>query len=197
MTTVVATPARPTGRPLGWWAMVFVIVTEATLFAVLLASYFYFRFGADGPWPPDGIVDPKLLKPTIMTLFLIASSGTVWFAERGVRRDDMRSLRLGLLATFALGIGFLGLQALEYRELLREIHPSTNAYASAFFTITGLHGAHVIAGLLLLAWTQFFAFRHAYRSEEHVAVQVSALYWHFVHVVWLFLFLALYLSPRL
>ena len=109
----------------------------------------------------------------------------------------MRGLRVGLALTFLLGIGFLALQFTEYRELLREIHPSTDAYASSFFTITGLHGAHVIAGLLVLAWTQFFAWRGAYRSEEHVAVQTSALYWHFVHVVWLFLFLALYLSPRL
>jgi heme/copper-type cytochrome/quinol oxidase subunit 3 len=195
--TVAVLPARPEGRPLGWWAMLFVIATEATLFAVLLASYFYFRFKTPGTWPPDGIADPKLLKPAVMTVFLMTSSVTVWLAERGARRDDMRVLRLGLLATFALGFGFLALQALEYHELLREIHPSTDAYASTFFTLTSLHGAHVVVGLLLLGWTQFFAWRGAYRSEEHVAVQVSGLYWHFVHVVWLFLFLALYLSPRL
>ena len=143
------------------------------------------------------IADPKLLKPAVMTVFLMTSSLTVWYGERAVRRDDMRGLRVGLALTFLLGIGFLVLQVTEYRELLREIHPSTDAYASSFFTITGLHGAHVAAGLLVLAWTQFFAWRGAYRSEEHVAVQTSALYWHFVHVVWLFLFLALYLSPRL
>ena len=195
--TVAALPARPAGRPLGWWGMVFVIVTEATLFAVLLASYFYLRFTSDGAWPPDGIGDPKLLKPTVMTALLVTSSVTVWYAERSVRRDDLRGLRLGLAATFLLGIGFLALQFVEYRELLREIHPSTDAYASSFFTITSLHGAHVVVGLLLLAWTQFFAWRGAYRSENHVAVQTSALYWHFVHGVWLFVFLALYLSPRL
>jgi heme/copper-type cytochrome/quinol oxidase subunit 3 len=195
--TVAALPARPVGRPLGWWGMLFVIATEATLFAVLLAAYFYLRFKSPGAWPPDGISDPKLLKPAVMTAFLMASSLTVWYGERAVRRDDMRGLRIGLALTFLLGVGFLALQFVEYRELLREIHPSTDAYASTFFTITGLHGAHVVAGLLLLAWTQFFAWRGAYRSEEHVAVQTSALYWHFVHVVWLFLFLALYLSPRL
>jgi len=195
--TVAALPARPVRRPLGWWGMLFVIATEATLFAVLLASYFYLRFKSPGAWPPDGISDHKLLKPAVMTAFLMASSLTVWYGERAVRRDDMRGLRIGLALTFLLGVGFLALQFVEYRELLREIHPSTDAYASTFFTITGLHGAHVVAGLLLLAWTQFFAWRGAYRSEEHVAVQTSALYWHFVHVVWLFLFLALYLSPRL
>ena len=195
--SVATLPARPIGRPLGWWGMVFVIATEATLFAVLLASYFYLRFKSPGAWPPDGIPDPKLLKPAVMTIFLMTSSLTVWYAERAVRRDDKRGLRVGLALTFLLGIGFLALQFTEYHELLREIHPTTDAYASSFFTITGLHGAHVLAGLLVLAWTQFFAWRGAYRSEAHVAVQTSALYWHFVHVVWLFLFLALYLSPRL
>jgi len=195
--SVAALPARPTGRPLGWWGMLFVIATEATLFAVLLASYFYLRFKTPAAWPPDRIADPKLLKPAVMTVFLMTSSLTVWYAERSVRRDDMRGLRVGLALTFLLGLGFLALQVTEYRELLREIHPSTDAYASSFFTITGLHGAHVAAGLLVLGWTQFFAWRGAYRSEQHVAVQTSALYWHFVHVVWLFLFLSLYLSPRL
>jgi heme/copper-type cytochrome/quinol oxidase subunit 3 len=195
--TVAALPARPVGRPLGWWGMVFVIATEATLFVVLLASYFYLRFKSPGAWPPDGIAAPKLLKPTVMTVLLITSSLTVWYGERAIRRDDLRGLRTGLVLTCFLGVGFLALQFLEYRELLREIHPSTDAYASAFFTLTGLHGAHVVVGLLLLAWTQFFAWRGAYRAEKHVAVQTSALYWHFVHGVWLFLFLALYLSPRL
>ena len=113
--SVATLPARPAGRPLGWWGMVFVIATEATLFAVLLASYFYLRFKSPGAWPPDGIADPKLLKPAVMTVFLMTSSLTVWYGERAVRRDDMRGLRVGLALTFLLGIGFLALQFTEYR----------------------------------------------------------------------------------
>jgi cytochrome c oxidase subunit III len=190
-------PAPPIGRPTGWWGMLIVVATEATLFAILLASYFYTRFRSPGAWPPDGQPDPRLLKPVIMTLLLMASSVTVYSAELGSRRGNIRRLHAGLAATFALGLSFLILQGFEYHEKLAELRPSTNAYGSLFYTITGLHGTHVIVGLLILAWTQFFAWRGAYASENHVAVQVSALYWHFVHVVWLFVFASLYLSPRL
>jgi heme/copper-type cytochrome/quinol oxidase subunit 3 len=177
--------------------MLIVVITEATLFAILLATYFYTRFRSPGPWPPDGEPDPQLLKPVIMTLLLMASSVTAYMAELGSRTGNRRRLHAGLAATFALGLSFLILQGFEYHEKLAELRPSTNAYGSLFYTITGLHGSHVIVGLLILAWTQFFAWRGAYASENHVAVQVSALYWHFVHVVWLFVFAALYLSPRL
>ncbi|HET6683628.1 MAG TPA: cytochrome c oxidase subunit 3 [Gaiella sp.] len=195
--TTVELPVRPIGRPTGWWGMLIVVITEATLFAILLATYFYTRFSSPGPWPPDGEPDPRLLKPVIMTLLLMASSVTAYMAELGSRTGNLRRLHAGLAATFALGLSFLILQGFEYHEKLAELRPSTNAYGSLFYTITGLHGSHVIVGLLILAWTQFFAWRGAYASENHVAVQVSALYWHFVHVVWLFVFASLYLSPRL
>ena len=195
--TAVGIPVPPIGRPTGWWGMLVVVLTEATLFALLLASYFYTRFRSPGAWPPDGQPDPRLLKPVIMTLLLMASSVTVYMAELGSRKGNLRRLHAGLAATFVLGLSFLILQGFEYHEKLAELRPSTDAYGSLFYTITGLHGSHVIVGLLILAWTQFFAWRGAYASENHVAVQVSALYWHFVHVVWLFVFFSLYLSPRL
>jgi heme/copper-type cytochrome/quinol oxidase subunit 3 len=195
--TTVDIPVPPIGRPTGWWGMLVVVVTEATLFAILLASYFYTRFRTPGAWPPDGQPDPRLLKPVIMTLLLMASSVTAYTAELGSRTSNLRRLHAGLAGTFVLGLSFLILQVFEYHEKLAELRPSTNAYGSLFYTITGLHGSHVIVGLLILGWTQFFAWRGAYASENHVAVQVSALYWHFVHVVWLFVFASLYLSPRL
>jgi len=195
--TALELPVRPLGRPTGWWGMLLVIATEAALFAVLLASYFYLRFRAPGPWPPDGIAEPKLLIPIVMTLLLMASSVTVYAGELGIRRGDQRRLRIGIGLTFVLGLAFLTLQVLEYREKLDLFDPQTDAYGSLFYTITGLHGMHVVVGLLLIGWTQFFAWRGAYASERHVAVQVSALYWHFVHIAWLFVFATLYLSPRL
>jgi heme/copper-type cytochrome/quinol oxidase subunit 3 len=196
-TTEIRIPAPPVGRPIGWWGMLVVIATEATLFAILLATYFYVRFRTPGAWPPDGLAEPKLLKPIVMTLLLMASSATVYLAERGSRSGNLRYLHAGLAGTFVLGLSFLILQGFEYHEKLAQFDPQTNAYGSLFYTITGLHGTHVIVGLLLLAWTQFFAWRGAYAAENHVAVQVSALYWHFVHIVWLFVFASLYLSPQL
>jgi heme/copper-type cytochrome/quinol oxidase subunit 3 len=132
-----------------------------------------------------------------MTVLLMVSSIPAYLAERNARRGDQRGLVLALAATLVLGSAYLAMQIWEYTEKAKLFTPHTNAYCSLFYTITGLHGSPVLAGLLILAWTQFFAWRGAYASENHVAVQVSALYWHFVHVVWLFVFVSLYLSPRL
>ena len=105
--TTVEIPVPPIGRPTGWWGMLVVVAAEATLFAILLASYFYTRFRTTGAWPPDGQPDPRLLKPVIMTLLLMASSVTVYTAELGSRRGDLRRLHAGLAATFVLGLSFL------------------------------------------------------------------------------------------
>jgi heme/copper-type cytochrome/quinol oxidase subunit 3 len=195
--TSVTIPAPPVGRPTGWWGMLMVLATEGALFAILLASYFYLRFRSPGAWPPGGHDDPAVLIPLVMTALLLLSSVTVHGAELGIRSGDQRRLRLGVALTLLLGAAFLALQALEYHEELRDVTPRTDAYGSIFYTVTGLHGAHVMLGLLLLLWTQFFAWRGAYAAERHVAVQVTALYWHFIPVVWVLVFLTLYVSPRL
>jgi heme/copper-type cytochrome/quinol oxidase subunit 3 len=88
--------------------------------------------------------------------------------------------------------------AMEYPDILRhEFTPRTNAYGSLFFTITGLHGAHVAVGLLMNAWTQLRAWQGAFDEHRHVTVQNFVMYWHFVDVVWVFVLSTLYLSPHL
>jgi heme/copper-type cytochrome/quinol oxidase subunit 3 len=177
--------------------MLLLIATEATIFALLLVSYFYDQIESTGPWPPDGIPEPKLLVPAVMTALLMASSVPTYLADASIRRGEVDRLRLYLASTLLLGAAFLALQAWEYSDKLDLFRPQTNAYGSFFYTITGLHGAHVIVGLLLLGWVLVWAFRGRYGADRHLAVEISSLYWHFVHVVWLFVFLSLYLSPRL
>jgi heme/copper-type cytochrome/quinol oxidase subunit 3 len=189
--------ALPRASSNGWWAMVLLIATEATLFAVLLASYFYVRFGTEGAWPPDGIADPKLLRAAVMTAILAASSLCVHAGESGVRRGSRRALVAGLGAGFLLGLGFLALQIWETQAVSEEFTPRTDAYGSLFFTITGAHAAHLAAGLLLLAWIQARAWWRAYTPSRHLGVQMSAVYWHFVVALQVAIFAVLYLSPRL
>jgi heme/copper-type cytochrome/quinol oxidase subunit 3 len=177
--------------------MVLLIATEATLFAVLLASYFYVRFKTSGGWPPDGIGDPKLLRAASMTVLLASSSIFVHVAEAGIRRGRRRALVAGLALGFLLGLAFLGLQLWETVVVAREFTPRTDAYGSFFFTITGAHSAHLAAGLLLLAWMQVRAWFGAYSPRRHLGVQVAAVYWHFVVVVQVAIFATLYLSPRI
>jgi len=187
----------PRSRPNGWWGMVLLIATEATLFAVLLAAYFYLRFESTPAWPPDGIEAPTLLLPLVMTALLVASSVPMWWAARSVVRARTHRLEAGLLAAFVLGALFLLVQVAEFREKLKDFKPQTDAYGSIFFTITGLHAAHVAAGLLLTLWTAFHAARGAFTPRRHTAVRATALYWQFMPVSWVVIFLALYLTPRL
>lgn len=196
MTAVTYAQGRFPRDP-GWWGMLLLIATEAALFAVLLASYFYIRFRDAGPWPPEGMADPSLLVPALMTVLLTASSVPAYLADRSVRRGDVERLQLYLGATLVLGACFLGLQAWEYSDKAGLFRPQTNTYGSLFYTITGLHGMHVVVGLVLLAWVLAWSFAGRYGRDRHLAVEVTSLYWHFVHIAWLAVFLSLYLSPRL
>jgi heme/copper-type cytochrome/quinol oxidase subunit 3 len=185
-------------RAFGWWGMVWLIATEATLFALLIASYFYLRFRYGPPWPPEGIEDPKLALPLAMTVVLWSSSVPVHLAERGIRAGSPRRLKTGLAAGFVLGAAFLILTlAVEWPETLREFGPTTNVYGSLFFTITGFHASHVVVGLLLNLWTQVRAWHGAFDEERHLTVQNFTMYWHFVDAVWAFVLLTVYVSPRL
>ncbi|HET7601017.1 MAG TPA: cytochrome c oxidase subunit 3 [Gemmatimonadales bacterium] len=179
-------------RTTGWWGMVMLIATEATLFAYLLFSYFYLMSLTRGPWPRSG--NPSLGLTLPNTILLLVSSGTMWWAESGIRRGGQGRLRAGLLVTFLLGVIFLVIQSVEYRHL--RFLPQTDAYGSLFYTITGFHGAHVAVGLLMNLVIQARAWVGHFTAERHLAVTNTAWYWHFVDIVWLAVFTSLYLSPR-
>lgn len=196
MTAVAHEPrstAAGSGRDVARWGLFTLIATEGALFAYLLASYFYVGV-LHGTWPTTGAPELTIAAPN--TVILLASSGTVWWAERGGRMGDERRLRLGLLLTLLLGGLFLALQVVEYAHA--RVTPRTDAYGSLFFTITGMHGAHVVVGLLILLHTAARAVAGHFRGGGHrLAVSNAALYWHFVDVVWLFVFTSLYIGPRL
>ncbi len=179
--------------------MVFVIATEATLFAVLLASYFYLRFKSPGGWPPDGIADPKLLKPAVMTVLLMTSSVTGWYLPSApCAGTTSRGLRVGLASTFLLGAASSRSSSPSTSRALTLIHPSTDAYASLVLHASpACTAAHVRRRSCSSPGRSSSPGAALTAARAHLPVQTSALYWHFVHVVWLFLFLALYLSPRL
>jgi heme/copper-type cytochrome/quinol oxidase subunit 3 len=187
-------PVNPaTRRNPGWWVMVLVIATEAMLFAYLLFGYYYLWSMAARPWPPDGA--PRLTLAAPNTVLLLASSATMWWAERGIRHGAPRRLKIGLLATFALGAVFLAIQGVEYSR--ETFGPRSHAYGSMFYTITGFHGAHVAVGLLMNVVVQVRAWLGHFSAERHLAVTNAAMYWHFVDAVWLAVFATFYIAPRL
>lgn len=186
------TRQRPKGRGTAWWGMVMLITTEAMLFFGLLAAYFFVRAGA-GEWPLGGIERPELVRISIFTAVLWGSTIPVVWAERGIKAGDVARLRAGLLAAFAMGLAFVAHQfAIEWPGLT--FGWRDNAYGSLFYTITGLHGLHIVAGLAMSLVVQIKAWTGRFDATRHVTVELFGLYWHFVDAVWLFVFSSLYLS---
>ncbi len=188
----------PIGASLsGWrstsrWAMLIVVLNEAVIFASLLASYFYLRFNSV-LWPPQGVDRPELTLSSINTLILILSSIALQWGVISIARGHTTRLRLGLAVAFVLGAVFLGIQIYEYTQL--KFLPQDNAYGSLFWGITGVHAAHVLLGLLMNAYVQVRAAYGHFSADRRQAVENVALYWHFVDVVWIFIFVCLFLSP--
>ena len=176
----------------GRWAMRLVVLTEGCFFASLLFSYWYLAALAPH-WPPVGR-HPSLAIAAPNTLILLMSSAALMWGEAGIRRGDRKRLRNGLIATFALGALFVALQAVEYSH--QTFSPTSDAYGSLFFTVTGFHGAHVIVGLLMNLVVQWWLWRGAFTADRHGFVSNVALYWHFVDAVWIAVFTCLYLIPR-
>ncbi|MFP3914572.1 MAG: heme-copper oxidase subunit III [Actinomycetota bacterium] len=181
-------------RPLAWWGTWLFIATEAMLFAGLISSYFYLRFGAE-QWPLGDIEPPELMLAGVGTALLVTSSATAHWAERSIAAGRVRGLQWGLAATMALGVGFLGIQAYEYMH--STFTPATNAYGSIFFAVTGFHGLHLLGGVGMLLAVAVASWRGEYDRHHHLPVRLSIIYWHFVDAVWLVVFSALYLSEHL
>ena len=177
----------------GRLGMVLVLATEASFFVYLLFAYFYLASMANGAWPPGGSPPLQLALPN--TVILVVSSGTMWWAEAGIRKGKQWQLRLGLAVTLILGMIFLALQLLEYSR--KTFTPASGAYGSLFFTITGFHGAHVVAGLLMNVVIQVWAWLGQFDARRHLAVSTIARYWHLVDVVWIAVLATLYLTPPL
>jgi heme/copper-type cytochrome/quinol oxidase subunit 3 len=181
-------------RSTGWWGAVLLIANEAALFGSLLTGYFYLRFSAPA-WPLGGLEPPSLTLPIVNTVLLVSSSLAFAWGEHGLTHGHTGRLKLGLALAFVLGAAFLAIQLLEYSR--ETFTPQTNAYASLFFTITGLHGLHVLAGLIMLAVIQVRTWMGHFTRQRYLGVQVAGMYWHFVDMVWLFVFAIVYISPHL
>ncbi|HKV84856.1 MAG TPA: heme-copper oxidase subunit III [Ktedonobacterales bacterium] len=197
MSTVVsATEAREESfahhRTLGWYGMIFFIASEAVFFANLIAGYLYLRVHA-GQWPPPPYTHIAFERtiPIINTVILLSSSFPMHWAARSISRGNRKNLTRGLLLTALLGAIFLSGQAYEYTHAA--FSPSSGAFGSTFFVLTGFHGAHVTAGVLFILVCGARAARGDFTKDRHFAVNAVEMYWHFVDVVWVILFSVLYL----
>jgi cytochrome c oxidase subunit 3 len=163
--------------------------SELMFFGSLFAMYFTLR--AQAPiWPPPDIEPLPLLRPTIFTIVLVASSFTMQAADRSIKRGNVGAMRRWIWITFAMGVIFLFGQFWDY--FASDFGIETNAYGSAFYTMTGFHSLHVVAGLIVMLVVLGRAAKRAYDEQEHAAVEAATYYWHFVDVVWIGLFSVLF-----
>jgi cytochrome c oxidase subunit 3 len=148
-----------------------------------------------GVWPPKGVevLDPWHL-PLVNTLILLTSGATVTWAHHALLNNDREGLKWGLVATVALGVLFTSIQAYEYAHAAFAFNRDNggNIYGSTFFMATGFHGFHVIIGTIFLTVCLFRAMAGHFTPQQHFGFEAAAWYWHFVDVVWLFLFSAVY-----
>jgi cytochrome c oxidase subunit 3 len=185
------------------YGMMLFIASEVMVFFGFFWAYFdgffrlddveqYARVAATGGiWPPTGVelFDPFHL-PLFNTLLLLTSGTTVTWAHHALLEGDREGLKWGLILTVLLGAVFTGVQIIEYSEAAFSF--SGNMYGATFFMATGLHGFHVFIGTVFLLVCLIRAYRGDFTPEKHLGFEFAAWYWHFVDVVWLFLFASIY-----
>jgi heme/copper-type cytochrome/quinol oxidase subunit 3 len=182
-------------RASGWWAMIFTVFTEASLFAYLLFSYYYLAVQphAAGTFPEGG--PPPLRIAAINTAILLTSSVAVSWAQLGIERNSKWRLVSGLGIGAVLGLIFLVIQGFEWGE--RPFGLSSTPYSSLYYVITGFHMAHVVVGVLMLLALTGWSAMGLFNSHRFAHIHIGALYWHFVDAVWIAVFFTFYVTPLL
>jgi cytochrome c oxidase subunit 3 len=192
------------------YGMILFILSEVMFFVAWFWAFFNSSIFPDdifqvtrtelfqGVWPPKGIevLSPWKL-PLLNTLLLLTSGATLTWAHHGLLRDDRGVLIKGLIATIGLGLIFTCVQGYEYAHApfafsFDPAHPAATNYGSTFFMATGFHGFHVIVGTLFLTVCLFRTLKGHFTAQQHLGFEFAAWYWHFVDVVWLFLFCCIY-----
>ena len=186
------------------YGMVLFIASEVCFFVAFFWAFFDaslpgqadIRNAIGGTWPPsgEGFLSPETMHawgvPLINTIILVSSGATVTWAHHGLRQNNRKQLIIGLILTLALGFTFTYLQAMEYMEA--HFGFTEGIYPSTFYMATGFHGLHVIIGSLFLLVCLIRSIKGHFSADHHVGFEAAAWYWHFVDVVWIFLFTTVY-----
>jgi cytochrome c oxidase subunit 3/cytochrome o ubiquinol oxidase subunit 3 len=170
------------------------IAAEAAIFTIFVVAYlFYVGKSLTGPTPKD-----VLNVPIFYTICLLSSSLTIHLAARALRQGNMRVFGSLWFATIALGATFLYGTATEWHRLIYHdrLTISTNLFGTTYYSLVGLHGFHVVVGLVALSLVMAFTLLGNVRSEHAERVDVLSLYWHFVDAVWVVVFTVVYVLGR-
>jgi cytochrome c oxidase subunit 3 len=169
--------------------MLLFIMSEIMIFGAFFTAYFFIRIVNHDPWPAHGTTVPEAVAG-VNTAILVSSSLTLHWALVSIKNGNRFGLKAGMLSTFLLGVTFLCVQINEYIHV--GFAPHDTAQATVFYSLTGLHGAHVFIGLCLLLMVTVRAFRGHYKPEAHQGMEVPGIYWHFVDIMWLVVYTTVY-----
>ena len=177
-------------RKLLMWAF---LGSDCMFFGTLIATYLVYKGKSlVGPYPIDVFDIPVT---SVSTFVLLMSSMSMVLAYSWVGQGNLKAFRIWLAATAIMGATFLAFQTFEFRDFaVHGLTPRTNLFGSSFFTLTGFHGAHVTIGVIWLLSILFHSFRKGgVTPEKNLDVDLAALYWHFVDIVWIVIFTVVYL----
>ena len=185
-----------------WWGNLWLLVIESTMFAILVASYFYIRMNYH-EWPPPRVnqqpilyqTDPNLAVATGNTLLLVLSCIPMIWMDRSARRKNQRAVQLGLIVAIVICIGSIVLRSFEFQAI--HFKWSDNAYASTVWTILGTHLLHLIVATFECLFLATFAFSCPLDDSHALDVTVFAVYWYWIVGIWLLLYGVVYFGPRL
>jgi len=170
--------------------MLLFIISEVMVFGAFFTAYFFIRVVQGAEWPAAGTELPVAIAG-VNTAILLSSSLTLHWALVSIKNDDRNGFRAGILLTTLLGATFLFVQINEYVHV--GFAPQDHAQGTIFYGLTGLHGAHVAIGLLLLLSVTIRAFRGHYSAKAHAGVEIPGIYWHFVDVMWIVVYATIYI----
>jgi heme/copper-type cytochrome/quinol oxidase subunit 3 len=168
-------------RSSGWWGMLLLVCTEVALFGSLIATYFYLRFRA-AHWPPPGVEKPSVTLPLILTGVLLLSVLPMLAAVRSSLRARTGAAWLAVAFSFAIQAAYLGVQIKLFSDDLHKHKPADDAYGSIYFTLVGIHHAHVAIGLALELWL-LVKLLGGVTNYRLIALRVITMYWAFVALV--------------
>ncbi|MDP1821565.1 MAG: heme-copper oxidase subunit III [Acidimicrobiales bacterium] len=175
-------------------AMWVYLSSDCLLFGGLISTYLLLRHRSVQGLGPADVFDIPFT--SVSSFVLQMSSLTMALAVAAITRGDVRRNRVWLLTTAMLGATFIGGQVYEFTTFYREgLGFTTNIFGSAFYTLTGFHGAHVVVGIVMLMSLLMMSFRGNLGPERSDAVEIVGLYWHFVDIVWILIFTIVYLIP--
>jgi len=169
--------------------MLLFIMSEIMIFGAFFTAYFFIRIVNHNPWPAHGNLIPEPVAG-VNTAILLSSSLTIHWALVSIKNGNRFGLKAGMVATFLLGLTFLTIQVNEYVHV--GFAPHNSAQATIFYSLTGLHGAHVFIGLCALLIVSIRSFRGHYSPEHHQGMEVPGIYWHFVDFMWIIVFTTIY-----